>query len=124
GRFLDSERAVAHALKLLDEGADILDVGGESTRPGRKEPVTAEEELDRVVPVVEGVLKVRAGSLISVDTYRAETARACVAAGAEIVNDVSGLKWDAEMATALAAMKCGVVLMHMRGRPEEWRKLP
>jgi dihydropteroate synthase len=124
GRFLDADKAITHALKLFDEGADIVDIGGESTRPGRKEPVTPQQELERVLPVVEGVKKHAPQSLISVDTYRATTARACVAAGAEIVNDVSGLRWDAEMAGTLAELQCGVVLMHMRGRPEEWRKLP
>lgn len=124
GRFFDAKKAVDHALRLLDEGADILDIGGESTRPGRKEPVTAPQEQDRVLPVIEAVRKQAAHSVISVDTYRAATAKACVAAGVEIVNDVSGLQWDEEMAGALAGMRCGVVLMHMRGRPEEWRKLP
>ena len=124
GEFLDHGRAAEHALRLLGEGADILDIGGESTRPGKKTPVSGQQEMDRLLPVIEAVSKHAPEAVISVDTYRAATASACLTAGAEIVNDVSGLQWDAGMAGALAALKCGVVLMHMRGRPEEWRKLP
>jgi dihydropteroate synthase len=124
GAFLEPHRAVERALQLLEEGADIIDVGGESTRPGKKERVTPQMECDRVLPVIEKVRKQAPQAVISVDTYRAATAKWCVDAGAEIVNDVSGLAWDAAMAAALAKMKCGVVLMHMRGRPEEWRNLP
>src|SRR5438128_2202417 len=124
GQFLEMGHAAEHALRLLGEGADILDIGGESTRPGKKEPVSAQMEQDRVLPVIEAMRKHAPDAVISVDTYRAATAKACVEAGAEIVNDVSGLKWDAEMAKTLAGLKCGVVLMHVRGRPEEWRSLP
>jgi dihydropteroate synthase len=129
GLYLDSEKATAHALQLLDEGADIIDVGGESTRPGAKVSVgevavSAEEELRRVLPVITALKRQRPDAVISIDTYKASVARAAVAAGAEIVNDVSGLRWDAQMARTIAEIKCGVVLMHMRGRPEEWRTLP
>ena len=124
GEFFETNIAVEHALRLLEEGADILDIGGESTRPGKKERVTPQMEADRVLPVIEAVRKAAPQAIISIDTYRAATAKWCVDAGAEIVNDVSGLAWDAAMAPALAKMKCGVVLMHMRGRPEEWRNLP
>ncbi len=124
GIYLDRDRAVAHALKMLDQGADLLDVGGESTRPGSAERVSETEELRRVLPVVEEILRQRPQALISVDTYKAAVARAAVGAGAEMVNDVSAFRWDAEMARSVAALKCGAVLMHMRGRPEEWRKLP
>lgn len=137
GLYLDRDRAVAHALQMLDEGADIIDVGGESTRPGagtleggsgtqstKKTPVSEKEELDRVVPVIELVKQKRKNAVISVDTYKAKVARAAVAAGAEIVNDVSGFHWDRNMAKTLAELKCGAVMMHTRGRPEEWRKLP
>jgi len=124
GLYLDSEKAVAHGLQLLDEGADIIDVGGESTRPGAKVAVSAEEELRRVSPVIAALKKLRPDALISIDTYKASVARAAVAAGAEIVNDVSGLRWDPQMARTVAEIKCGAVLMHMRGRPEEWRTLP
>jgi dihydropteroate synthase len=129
GRFLDPEKAVAHGLRLLEEGADILDLGAESTRPGSHAgslvapAVSAEEEQARLLPVLEGILAARPDAVISVDTYKAATARAALAAGAEIVNDVSGFLWDAEMAPVCAESKCGVVLMHTRGRPDEWGSL-
>jgi len=124
GRYLDPGEAITHALQLLDEGADLIDVGGESTRPGAKPTVSAEEELRRVLPVITELKKQRPATVISVDTYKASVARAAVSAGAEIVNDVSGFRWDSRMAAAIAEMKCGAVLMHTRGRPEEWRTLP
>ena len=128
GLYLDSGKAADHALQLLDEGADIIDIGGESTRPGAKVAVSAavseEEELRRVLPVITALKKQRPDAVISVDTYKASVARAAATAGAEIVNDVSGLRWDAQMARTIAEIKCGAVLMHMRGRPEEWRTLP
>jgi len=146
GQFLNRDQAVAHAERLLDEGADILDIGGESTRPGARvaadvpQPVearknaganlkasvavSAEEELRRVLPVIAELKKKHPAAVLSVDTYKAAVARAAVGAGAEIVNDVSGLRWDAQMAKTVAELKCGAVLMHMRGRPEEWRTLP
>jgi dihydropteroate synthase len=157
GRYLDSDKAAAHAIELLDEGADIVDVGGESTRPGAsvvvassqseekesgnsegkraggsslpaiappRTAVSAEEELRRVLPVIAAVKKLRPQAVISIDTYKADVARAAAAAGAEIVNDVSGLRWDPLMARTVSEIRCGAVLMHMRGRPEEWRTLP
>ena len=122
--FLDSKAATAQALSMFDEGADIVDVGGESTRPGKYDPVTVEEEQRRVLPVIEAVLKTRPGSVLSVDTYKASTAAMAVEAGAEIVNDISALNWDAEMAATCARLACGVVMMHSRGKPAEWRSLP
>jgi len=133
GRFFEPQAAIAHALQLLDEGADILDIGGESTRPGtfvlsderRDKPVVSEdEELRRVMPVIEGVLKARPEAIVSADTYKSSVARRAVEAGAEIVNDVSAFQWDAAMASTCAELRCGVVLMHTRGRPTEWRHLP
>jgi dihydropteroate synthase len=143
GQFLDSEKAVEHAERLLEEGADILDIGGESTRPGARveadgakpleakkssavaaPAVNAQEELKRVLPVIAELKKKHPAAVLSVDTYKADVARAAVNAGAEIVNDVSGFRWDAAMAKTIAELKCGAVLMHMRGRPEEWRTLP
>jgi dihydropteroate synthase len=142
GLYLDSDKAVEHGLRLLDEGADILDVGGESTRPGavvssgegaRTAPVPSpvpgkpvvgeKEELDRVIPVITALKQKKPDVLISVDTYKASVARVAFEAGAEIVNDVSGFRWDAEMKKTLAELKCGAILTHMRGRPEEWRTL-
>ncbi|HKV93919.1 MAG TPA: dihydropteroate synthase [Candidatus Angelobacter sp.] len=127
GKFLSCDRAVAHALKMLDEGADVIDIGGESTRPGApvaESGIPAAEELRRIMPVIEDVLRERPDALLSVDTYKAEVARAAVNAGCEIVNDVSALRWDEQMAKAVVDLACGVVLMHTRGRPEEWRDLP
>lgn len=124
GQFFDTDLAVAHGMKLVAEGADILDIGGESTRPGKKDPVSAEEERRRVLPVIAEILQEAPQTIISVDTYRASTAEAAISAGAEIVNDVSGFTWDPQMLPLLAAANCGCVLMHTRGRPEEWRDLP
>jgi len=129
GVNFDRDRAVEYALKLLQEGADIIDVGGESTRPGAKVSgaeavVTEKEELDRVIPVIADLKKKNPKATVSVDTYKSGVARRAVEAGAEIVNDVSGFLWDPKMAKTLAELKCGAVLMHMRGRPQEWRTLP
>jgi len=147
GKFIDRETAIEHAERLIAEGADLIDIGGESTRPGarvavgskfaenkrgdaspRLRPNTAavssEEELKRVLPVISALKKKRADIAISVDTYKDEVARAAVGEGAEIVNDVSGFRWDPQMTKTVADLKCGAVLMHMRGRPEEWRTLP
>jgi len=140
GLHLDTDRALEHAAKLIADGADMIDVGGESTRPGAKvnppavaaqandkldkQPVTEKEELDRVIPVIKGLKQKHPKIPISIDTYKAAVARAAVEAGAEIVNDVSGFRWDPQMIKTLAALKCGAVLMHMRGRPDEWKKLP
>lgn len=146
GQFLDPDQAVQHAERLLAEGADIIDIGGESTRPGaRVEPdgqkpaetkavglksaphapaVSAEEELNRVIPVIAALKKKHPTAVISIDTYKATVARAAVNAGAEVVNDVSGFRWDPLMTKTIAGLKCGAVMMHMRGRPEEWRNLP
>jgi dihydropteroate synthase len=121
GAFLDPEVAIGHGLQLLDEGAAILDLGAESTRPGSR-TIGADEEQARLLPVLEGLMAARPEAIVSVDTYQAATARAALEAGAEIVNDVSGFCWDAEMASLCAEAGCGVVLMHTRGRPEEWRE--
>jgi len=114
GQFASADAAVAHGLELVRQGADILDVGGESTRPG-SQPVTLDEELRRVVPVVEALARQVAVS-ISIDTSKAEVARRCLAAGAHIVNDITALG-DPEMAEVVGAANAGVVLMHMQGTP-------
>ncbi len=124
GLHLDPARAVEHALRLLDEGADIIDIGGESTRPGAAATVSAEQEMERVLPVILAVKRERPEAIVSVDTYKASVARAAVGAGAEIVNDVSGGTWDEAMLPMLSGLQCGFVLMHMRGRPGSWRSLP
>ena len=144
GKFLEPDKAVEQAERLLEDGADIIDIGGESTRPGARVaavPLTSEskaaeknvtgapavgvdEELKRVIPVIAELKKKHPNAVVSIDTYKADVARAAANAGAEIVNDVSGLRWDPQMAKMVAALKCGTVLMHMRGRPEQWRDLP
>jgi dihydropteroate synthase len=124
GAFSTPAAGIEYALAMFEDGADIVDIGGESTRPGKRRPVTVQEEIDRVIPVVEGVLRHRADAILSIDTYKARTAASALAAGVEIVNDVSGFLWDQETASVCAAAGCGVVLMHTRGRPEEWRTLP
>ena len=127
GKFFSPDYAVGHALQMLDEGADILDIGGESTRPGVRvadSGVPVAEELRRIMPVIAGVLRERPDAIVSADTYKAEVARAAMNAGAEIVNDVSALRWDPRMAETVADLRCGVVMMHTRGRPEEWKTLP
>ncbi len=124
GLYIDAEKAVVRAEKLLDDGATIIDVGGESTRPGASEPVSEEEERRRVLPVIRDLKRRRPDAVVSVDTYKASVARAAVELGAEVVNDVSGFRWDPKMAKTLAELKVGAVLMHTRGRPEEWRSLP
>jgi len=120
--FLDPGRAVARAETLLDEGAHIVDVGGESTRPG-SEPVSEEEELRRILPVVWGILVARSEALISIDTYRASTAEAALDAGVSIVNDVTALS-DPKMAGLVAERGCPVVLMHMQGEPKSMQQDP
>lgn len=146
GEFFDRDKALKHGLRLLDDGADIIDIGGESTRPGARvegasensrstegiqservgtaPTVSAEEELNRIIPVISDLKTKCPAAVISVDTYKAAVARAAVEAGAEIVNDVSGFRWDPQMISTLADLECGAVLMHMRGRPEQWRNLP
>jgi dihydropteroate synthase len=115
GQFLSTDAAVEHARSLLAEGADIVDVGGESTRPQSADPVPVEEELRRVLPVVRALAEARPDAVISIDTVKAPVAQAALEAGAQIVNDVSGLRLDAEMASVCARSGAGVVLMHSRG---------
>jgi dihydropteroate synthase len=122
GNFTAASAAVDHGLRLVDEGAEILDIGGESTRPGAA-PVTAEEELRRVLPVIEG-LAAKTGAALSIDTSKASVARAAIAAGAEIINDVTALQGDDDMARVAAESACAVVLMHMRGTPRTMQQDP
>jgi len=117
------DRAIAHALQMLDEGADILDIGGESTRPNAT-PLTPDEEQSRILPVIESLAKTRPRAILSVDTFHANTAQHAIEAGVEIVNDVSGHQWDPAMSNTCASTGCGVILMHTRGRPQDWLHLP
>lgn len=122
GQFLDPEKALAHALDLAEQGADLLDIGAESTRPGAS-PVAVEEELKRIVPLVASLAK-RVAIPISVDTMKARVAQAALDAGASIVNDVTALRFDPEMASVVARMEAGLVLMHMQGMPETMQQAP
>jgi dihydropteroate synthase len=121
GEFLDPERAIAHGRELADEGADLLDVGGESTRPGAV-AVSANEELDRVAPVVEALAG--DGLSVSIDTSKAAVAEAALDAGASLVNDVTALRADPELAALCAERDCEVVLMHMLGDPRTMQENP
>jgi dihydropteroate synthase len=122
GRFCDPQRAVEHAIRLVDEGAELLDIGAESTRPGAL-PVDEQEERRRLIPVVAAVSK--AVSIpISVDTSKAEVARAAIDAGAAMINDVTALRGDGTMVNVLAETGAGVVLMHMQGTPQTMQQAP
>lgn len=123
GQFVSLDAALAHAEQMISEGADIIDVGGESTRPSRDEPVSVEEEIKRVVPVIEA-LAARTDTPISVDTTKSEVARAALEAGAAIVNDISALRFDFYIADAAARAGAGLVLMHSRGTPATMHRLP
>jgi dihydropteroate synthase len=123
GDFLDPAKAAAHAAAMLDEGAGIIDVGGESTRPG-SDRVPREEEARRVVPVIEEILANSPDAIVSIDTYRAATAEAALGAGARIVNDVTALRGDPRMAGVVAEARCPVVLMHMLGEPKTMQHDP
>jgi len=122
GRFLDPQAAVQQGLKLAAEGADLLDVGGQSTRP-RSEPVTADEELRRVMPVITALYE-QTSLPVSIDTSKAAVAREALAAGAEVVNDVTALSGDPEMMYLAAESRCGVCLMHMLGTPRTMQQAP
>ena len=123
GDFLDPEAAARHAVAMLDEGAGILDLGGESTRPG-SDPVSQEEELGRVIPVIERILAACPEAVISVDTYRADTATAALEAGARIINDVTALRGDPSIASVVEKAACPVILMHMQGEPKTMQNEP
>jgi dihydropteroate synthase len=123
GRFLDVAAALAHSRELAAQGADILDIGGESTRPGA-EPVSAERELRRVLPVIEGLVETGTQAQISIDTSKASVARAALAAGASLVNDVSAFRADPEMAGLLADGDAECCLMHMLGEPRTMQRNP
>src|ERR687889_855883 len=123
GNFLDPDAAAEHAVAMLDEGAEILDVGGESPPPG-PEPVSQEEEIRRVVPVLERILASRPEAVVSVDTYRAGTATAALEAGARLINDVTAFRGDPRMATVVKEAACPVILMHMQGEPKTMQEEP
>ncbi len=120
GLFLDPSRAVEHGLKMAEEGADLIDIGGESTRPGSK-PLDAEEELRRVIPVIRSLSK-RLNIPISIDTYKSKVAQAAIDAGAEMINDISGLHFDPELSKVASREDVPIILMHIRGTPETMQK--
>jgi len=120
GLYFNKEKAIAHGLRMVEEGADILDVGGESTRPGSK-PLELEEELHRIIPVIESLVK-EIDVPISIDTYKSKVAQKAIEAGAEIINDISGLHFDADLAQVAAKGNFPLILMHIRGTPETMQK--
>jgi dihydropteroate synthase len=120
GQYFDKERAIAHGIKMAEEGADILDIGGESTRPGSK-PLPLEEEIRRVIPVIE-VLAKELDVPVSIDTYKSAVAEIAVDAGAQIINDISGLHFDPDLGKVAAKKDVPLILMHIRGTPETMQK--
>ncbi|MEZ6083089.1 MAG: dihydropteroate synthase [Phycisphaerae bacterium] len=123
GNFVDASRAVKHALQMIDDGADIIDVGPESTRPG-SQPVCDDEQINRAVPVIEAIRKSNTSIAISIDTQSARVAKAALDAGANIVNDISALRGDDAMASLVSRRKCGIILMHMQGTPATMQHNP
>ena len=122
GLYFDRKTAVEHALRMVEDGADIIDIGGESTRPGA-EPVPLDEELRRTIPVIEAIAS-KVDVPISIDTYKAEVAKRAIEAGASVVNDISGLRFDPEMASVVAETGAAVVVMHIKGTPRDMQKNP
>lgn len=122
GLFFNTESAVMQALRMQEEGADIIDIGGESTRPGA-EKISVKEEIRRVLPVIEALAK-KVRVPISIDTYKAPVAEAAVSVGASLINDISGLRFDPKMARVAVRHKVPVVLMHIKGTPEDMQKAP
>ncbi len=121
GRYLDASRAIAYAHQMIEDGADIIDIGGESSRPGAS-PVSTDEELARVLPVIEALAN-GTEALLSIDTYKPAVARSALQAGANIVNDITALS-NADMAGVVAAMDAGLILMHMKGVPRTMQRSP
>jgi dihydropteroate synthase len=122
GRYINFEKAFARAFEIIEQGADLIDIGGESTRPGA-EPVTLEEEERRVIPVIKEIRK-KSDIPISIDTYKSEIAEKALIAGANIVNDISGMKFDEKMPFVIKRYVSGVILMHIRGTPRDMQKNP
>jgi len=122
GRFFDKEKAIERALELASQGIDILDIGGESSRPG-SDPITAEEELRRVLPVIKAI-RPRLKCLLSIDTYKAAVARAALEEGVEIINDITALRGDPEMIQVVTESQAGLILMHMKGTPKTMQLNP
>ena len=122
GQFKSHDKAIDHALKMVEEGANIIDIGGESTRPGA-EAVQLEKELSRTVPIIEAI-RLKSDCLISIDTYKSKVAKAALDAGADMVNDISGLTFDHNMASLVAERNVPVIIMHIKGKPGDMQKNP
>lgn len=122
GKYDNYLTAITHAIKMEDEGADIIDIGGESTRPGAK-PIDIEEELKRVIPVIEGIRK-ESNIVISIDTYKSNVASKAISAGANIINDISGLRFDANMVHFASEAQVPIIVMHMLGNPQNMQSNP
>ena len=122
GQFKSHNKAIDRALKMVEEGANIIDIGGESTRPGA-EAVQLEEELSRTIPIIEAI-RLKSDCLISIDTYKSKVAMAALAAGADMVNDISGLTFDHNMASLVAERNVPVIIMHIKGKPGDMQKNP
>jgi len=122
GMFLQREKAVERALLMEKKGADIIDIGGESTRPGA-EPVSIEEELERIIPVIKEIRR-RSSIIISVDTYKSEVARAAIESGADIINDISGASFDSKMVDVVKKYNVPIIIMHIKGTPKNMQKNP
>ena len=123
GKFYSTKDAIAHASKLICEGADIIDIGGESTRPGATE-ISSSDELKRVIPVIQGIRSNNPDILISIDTTKAIVAKEAVEVGANIINDVSGLSFDSQMPMTVASLNVPIIIMHMKGNPRNMQKNP
>lgn len=123
GEFLEPSKAVKRAVQMAEEGAEIIDIGGESTRPGSQR-ITAEEELKRILPVLREVRKELPNIWISIDTYKSEVARVCLEEGADIINDISGGTYDPEILKVVAQYRCPYIINHVKGRPETWKREP
>ena len=123
GKFYSTKDAIAHASKLICEGADIIDIGGESTRPGANE-ISSSDELRRVIPVIKGIRSNNPDILISIDTTKAIVAKEAVEVGANIINDVSGLSFDSQMPKTVASLNAPIIIMHMKGNPRNMQKNP
>lgn len=122
GQFVKTDAAVNHALHMIEEGADIIDIGGESTRPGA-EPVSLEVELHRVIPVIESI-RTQSNVCISIDTTKADVAEKAITSGADIINDISGLQFDNRMKDVASSMEVPVIIMHINGSPGDMQKIP
>ncbi len=123
GKYFTIDDAVNHALKLIDDGADIIDIGGESTRPG-SDPVSLEEELRRTIPVIKNIHQQKKNIIISIDTTKSEVAKQALDSGAQIINDISGLTFDEKMIDIAKEYNSGVVIMHIKGNPKTMQENP